>query len=195
MNTLFLIAADAPQSGKSTAATYLAQILLTRQRNVERLAFAAPLKRMLNALLKGELQHDADMTFEALTGNNKEGRVANLQSAITYRKLMQTLGTEWRESTGVPTLWGEIMLAKLNSLVGENVVIIDDFRFPLEGNFLIENLNPDEWVVKTIKVVRGESAVGGHSSEGGLKDRVFDHVIENKGTVTDLYGKVKAVLG
>ena len=195
-NTLFLIAADAPQSGKSTVATYLAQVLGNRgQYDVKRIPFAEPLKRMLNVLLKGELQHDASMTFEALNGGNKEGQVANLKSEITYRKLMQTLGTEWREATGVPTLWSEIMLAKLKALPAGVSVIVDDFRFPLEGNFLLENLNPEEWTVKTIRVTRKKAeAVTGHSSEGGLKDWVFDHVIDNNGTVTALYEKVKGVV-
>ena len=195
-NTLILIAADAPQSGKSTVATYLAQVLGNRgQYDVKRIPFAEPLKRMLNVLLKGELQHDASMTFEALNGDNKEGQVANLKSEITYRKLMQTLGTEWREATGVPTLWGEIMLAKLGALPKGLFVIVDDFRFPLEGNFLLENLNPEEWTVKTIRVTRKKAeAVTGHSSEEGLKDWVFDHVIDNNGTVTALYEKVKGVV-
>ena len=150
---------------------------------------------MLNVLLKGELQHDASMTFEALNGDNKGGQVANLTSEITYRKLMQTLGTEWREATGVPTLWGEIMLAKLKALPAGVSVIVDDFRFPLEGNFLLENLNPEEWTVKTIRVTRKKAeAVTGHSSEEGLKDWVFDHVIDNNGTVTALYEKVKGVV-
>ena len=195
-NTLILIAADAPQSGKSAVATYLAQILGNRgQYDVKRIAFADPLKRMLNALLKGELQHDAGMTFEALNGDNKEGQVANLKSEITYRKLMQTLGTEWREATGVPTLWGEIMLAKLEALPKGLFVIVDDFRFPLEGNFLKVHLDPEEWTVKTVLVTREKAeAVTGHSSEGGLKDWVFDHVIDNNGTVTALYEKVKTIL-
>ena len=195
-NTLILIAADAPQSGKSTVATYLAQVLGNRgQYDVKRIPFAEPLKRMLNVLLKGELQHNADMTFEALNGDNKEGQVANLKSEITYRKLMQTLGTEWREATGVPTLWSEIMLAKLKALPAGVSVIVDDFRFPLEGNFLLENLNPEEWTVKTVRVTRKKAeAVTGHSSEEGLKDWVFDHVIDNNGTVTALYEKVKGVV-
>ena len=195
-NTLILIAADAPQSGKSTVATYLAQVLGNRgQYDVKRIPFAEPLKRMLNALLKGELQHNADMTFEALNGGNKEGQVANLKSEITYRKLMQTLGTEWREATGVPTLWGEVMLAKLKALPAGVSVIVDDFRFPLEGHFLKAHLDPEEWVVKTVWVTREKAeAVTGHSSEGGLKDWVFDHVIDNNGTVTALYEKVKTIL-
>ena len=194
--TLILIAADAPQSGKSTVATYLAQVLGNRgQYDVKRIPFAEPLKRMLNVLLKGELQHDESMPFEALNDDNKGGQVANLTSEITYRKLMQTLGTEWREATGVPTLWGEIMLAKLKALPAGVSVIVDDFRFPLEGNFLLENLNPEEWTVKTVRVTREKAeAVTGHSSEGGLKDWVFDHVIDNNGTVTALYEKVKGVV-
>jgi len=195
-NTLILIAADAPQSGKSTVATYLAQVLGNRgQYDVKRIPFAEPLKRMLNALLKGELQHNADMTFEALNGGNKEGQVANLKSEITYRKLMQTLGTEWREATGVPTLWGEIMLAKLEALPKGLFVIVDDFRFPLEGHFLKAHLDPEEWTVKTVLVTREKAeAVTGHSSEGGLKDWVFDHVIDNNGTLKALYEKVKTIL-
>lgn len=195
-NTLILIAADAPQSGKSTVATYLSGILSNRSQRVERLAFAQPLKRMLNALLKGELQHTPEETFEALKGNNKQGQVVGLQSDITYRKLMQTLGTEWREATGVPTLWGEIMLAKLLAYKGKGLfVIVDDFRFPLEGHFLKAYLDPEEWIVKTVRVVRDQAeVVTGHSSEGGLKDWVFDHVIDNNGTVTALYEKVKAIL-
>ena len=195
-NTLFLIAADAPQSGKSTVATYLTQLTGNGGRDdVKRIPFAEPLKRMLNALLKGELRHDAEMTFEALTGANKGGQVANLTSAVTYRKLMQTLGTEWREATGVPTLWSEIMLSKLKALPEGVTVIVDDFRFPLEGNYLLENLHPEDWQVITVKVIREKAeAVTGHSSEGDLKDWAFDHVIENNGTVTALYAKVKAIL-
>ena len=196
-NTLFLIAADAPQSGKSTVAQYLYNYVRdVMRRNVQQQTFAAPLKEMLATLLSGSLGHSNTEITAALTGDNKLGRVKNLQSDITYRKLMQTLGTEWREATGVPTLWGEIMLARLQFLkpCGQ-FVIVDDFRFPLEANYLLEKLNPDEWQVITIKVTREKAeAVTGHASEGGLKDWPFDHVIENNGTVTALYAKVKAIL-
>jgi len=193
-NTLILIAADAPQSGKSTVAALLSQFLKSQSRVVIRHAFADPIKKMLATLLTGQLKYNSYEAFEALYGEDKESPVRHLKvSNVTHRKLMQTLGTEWREISGCPNLGGEIMLSKLESLHPTGVfVIVDDYRFPLEKDFLEAHLTG--WDIKVIQVVRPTTKVEGHRSEGGLTGQGFDYTIYNTEGLNEL-AKVVDLVG
>lgn len=195
-HTLLLIASDGYQVGKSTFAASLESYL--EKETMLRESFAEPLKDMLRTLLTRHLGANYSDVSKGLTGDLKETQVAALHhSEVTYRKLMQTLGTEWREAAGCPDLWGEVMLNKLLTRAewADNQdkklwVVVDDFRFPREASFLMGNLDAEYWEVETIMISKsGAKSCLEHKSEGSLKDWVFDYFIDNSGTKAQLYSK------
>lgn len=195
-HTLILIASDGVQVGKSTFAAFLESYL--EKQTLLRESFAEPLKDMLRTLLTRYLGAHLTDTSKGLNGDLKETQVAALKhSKVTYRKLMQTLGTEWREAAGCPDLWSEVMLNKLLTRAewADNQdkkiwVAVDDFRFPREAAFLMEHLDAEEWEVETVMISKsGAKNCMEHKSEGSLKDWVFDYFIDNSGTKVQLYGK------
>lgn len=196
-HTLILIASDGVQVGKTTFAsffeTYLEKEIVLRE------SFADPLKEMLRVLLTKHLPTSPAEVANGLNGHLKESQVSSLKhNDITYRKLMQTLGTEWREVAGCNNLWGEVMLHKLETRAewadnkGKKAwVLVDDFRFPLEGQFLQNTLDADEWQVITVMVTKDKVtsplAYVGHKSEGSLKDWPFNYIADNSGGKDALY--------
>lgn len=196
-HTLLLIASDGFQVGKSTFATMLEHYL--EKEALLRESFADPLKDMLRVLLTRHIGAHHTEVSKGLTGDLKETQVGALQhSKVTYRKLMQTLGTEWREVAGCPDLWGEVMLNKLLTRAewADNQdkklwVVVDDFRFPREANFLIEHLDPEEWQVESVLVTKSSKNTGSeahtHKSEGSLKDWPFNYIADNSGGKDALY--------
>lgn len=106
--------------GKTTVATLL------RERHgfmVE--PFAAPLKKMLAALLYHQGVTQSTVT-EMLAGDAKETPSVYLAGA-SPRRAMQTLGTEWRDTID-RNLWTQIWRGRVK-LMGNRSVVVDDMRF------------------------------------------------------------------
>lgn len=134
--TLILISSGTgPQSGKSTLASHLRKAFTA----APIVSFATPLKEMLEVFLGWWLPDlDGEDSLEFwLSGGGKEKPLAGLGDgcdAVTPRKLMQTLGTEWRTLID-EKMWTKIMQRRLGVMFGswgEEVVIIDDLRFAHE---------------------------------------------------------------
>lgn len=111
--------------GKTTVATLL------RERHgfvVE--PFAAPLKKMLAALLYHQGLTQGTVT-EMLAGDAKETPSVFL-AGCSPRRAMQTLGTEWRDTID-RDLWTEIWRGRVK-LMGNRSLVADDVRFLHEAS-------------------------------------------------------------
>lgn len=166
MNVIALYA-DAMQSGKSTVA------MLLEPHGYRKVAIAAPLKAMLEDLLKRS-GYTHRFIYEALYGECKNVPLSKL-GGVTARTMMQRLGTEWGRN-----LSHDLWLAALGTSIRRMHeagfhVVIDDTRFVNEMDYL-----KNQWKAVVVKVDRpGVVDTSGHASEGELKDYVPDAVILN----------------
>lgn len=167
------------RSGKDTAAAVLA-----REFGLYRHAFADPMKRML----------------EQVFGNNfVDGDRERIDpiSGVSYRTLMQTLGTEWGRAIH-PELWTRVAAAKWE-WVKEQKGISDSLGRPDLGlewphqGMVISDVrfdNEAEWIRSEggiiVHVDRSnleKVGVEGHASEQGLTMIHNDMVVENLSTL------------
>lgn len=112
-------------SGKSTLASHWMD-----SHNWERVKMAAPLKNMVRSLLA-----DAGVPLsrieDHIEGDLKEVPIEEL-GGISSRRLMMTLGEEWRNMHS-KMLWVNIAKSKISSLLREGkTVVVDDIRYQFE---------------------------------------------------------------
>lgn len=172
-----------PGCGKSSVAD-----LLLEQGGFRVVPFAAPLKRMVSALLTsaGYPLIDANR----YVWEDKEVPLTLVPGAPTARRLLQTLGTEWGRALVHEELWQELWKARAAERLRNGSVVADDVRFPNEARAVLE-LGGEMWAVTR----PGYSDASGHASEGGLGDIAFDRVIINDGSLVELGEQVLDVLG
>lgn len=166
--------------GKDTAASRL-----VRQHGYEQYAFASPIKRMLGVLGFPEHLFTDHVTKEAI--------IQDL--GCSYRKLAQTLGTEWGR-----TIHPEFWLIQAKRAYGRACreehaagFVISDVRFENEA----------EWIRSeggtVIHIYGRETTVDGtaaqHVSEGGVMFHPSqDIVISNAGAIGDLFKLIDVTL-
>lgn len=174
MSQILIGLAGHARVGKDTVARYLAAHL-----TLITYAFADPLKQALAGMFH--------LTAAQLDGAEKEQPLAWL--GRSPRELMQLLGTEWGREMVHPQLW--LLLAEQNlQLLAEHDqamkgVVISDVRFENEA----------DWVRRRGGVIlhlsrRGVRPANYHASEGGIRHFPGDYVIENDGTLDELYDQV-----
>lgn len=177
------------RSGKDTAGYFLSS-----EFGMYKYAFAEPLKRMLKAVF-GDNFHDGDR--EAI----------DPVSGISYRRLMQTLGTEWGRNQVHPQLWTNIVQEKWEWIkagapadvpfgvckgmpeADVNVapfkgLVITDVRFENEAQWIRDQGGTVLHIMRP-----GERPVGveGHLSEGGVQRMAGDYAIVNGGSIDQLH--------
>lgn len=129
-----IIAFSGPKgSGKTTLADAFEVVAASNRINVERVSFAAPIKRMAEVLLQAAGMTEAEV-FD-LIAVNKEKRIEAL-GGVTCRRVCQTLGTEWGREVVAGDLWLRIAESRIASMPHIDVVIIDDARFINEYAFI-----------------------------------------------------------
>lgn len=157
-------------SGKSAAS------LALQDNGFRLLSFASTIKKMANVLLRDAGLSDIDI---AHANTNKEDVLPVI--GVTYRHLLQTLGTEWGRSFVHEHIWCKVSKKMLESTVGD--VVFDDVRFVNEAA-LIRDMGG-----VIIHIHRpGTDADDGHVSENVTLPS--DHVIVNNGSMADLYRQV-----
>lgn len=119
-----------PQSGKSTLAHYFRE-----EQGYVQISFATPIKRMISTLLEDWYwgTPNEEVIVDLVYGSRKEEPIPGLgDGTVTTRRLMQTLGTEWRELID-RDLWVKIAIENAKAVLrcGHGVVI-DDLRFARE---------------------------------------------------------------
>jgi hypothetical protein len=177
--------------------------------------FAGKLKQIASILTGATLEQLEDQDFKKLEMGPEWG--------ITYRELLQKLGTEAMRNGLHENVWVNALMAdykngasieikdvnatfmgsKIESVKvkqEESKWIITDMRFPNE----MEAVKAKGGI--TIRVNRPYSTTGGngipatfsqtqfHPSETALDNHEFDYVIDNNGTISDLIDKVKNIL-
>lgn len=158
-------------SGKDTV-----REILVDQHNFDGAAFADPIRDMLSALFETIGVEDSWMLERSL----KEATIP--QIGASYRKLAQTLGTEWGRAID-PDFWLKIAGAKvaMYGAYGGAGVVISDVRFPNEAAWIKEQ-GGVVW-----KILRpGVEPVRAHASEDLIASLPYDYVIDNRGTIADL---------
>lgn len=184
-----------PGSGKTTASEFLDELI---PGNVAVLSFAYPLKTMLKELLylwTGSESEADDMVY----GSLKETVIDGMGDNVTPRKLMQTLGTEWREMID-RDLWVKMAVLETERYLLQGcTVVFDDLRFPHELEFFKIHKWPCRTDIFHVNIDRpaGTALIAGmsgqlfitpgsHKSEGGLSDITPDFQIDNTGSKQDL---------
>lgn len=162
-------------AGKDTAAAWF-----VAEHGARRYSFATPIKEALSVMF-------------GIPAAVFEDRVAKEQPVEwlgrSPRYLAQRLGTEFGRDLVGPDVWVAILARRLLAAGFEDPrsppVVIPDVRFPNEATF----------VRKTgvlLHLRRQASADlgadSGHVSEAGITPRAGDVVIDNDGTIADLYG-------
>lgn len=166
--------------GKDTAATYL-----SKQYRLMPIAFAQPIKDALTALGFRQETYDTD---------EQKNKVISWLG-VSYRKLAQTLGTEWGRFNVHPELW--LLLARnkveAHKALGGTGVVISDVRFDNEadwiraqGGLIIHMEGP----ARSGMAVDGE----GHASERGIRRELNDVVVSNNGSLDFLYRQLDTVM-
>lgn len=109
------------------------------------------------------------------------------------RRLLQVLGTEiGRDMIGQNT-WTDIAKRKALSYhaMGQNV-IITGIRFPNEIE-MVSEIGGELWWVDRPTLIN-EDASANHASENSINSQLFSRVINNNGSLEDLYREVDKAL-
>ncbi len=162
-------------AGKSTVAQMLVQ-----HHGFEHIAYADPILAMLVALL-GE----ADIPVAYAT----ERAYKELETPLgfSYRRLAQTLGTEWGRQTLHPDFWLAVANGKISRhLKSGRPVVISDVRFANEGMQVRWVYGGEIWRIER----PGTAPVAPHVSEAGLPADQITRVVRNDGTTAQLLQQV-----
>lgn len=155
-------------AGKDTAAN-----VLVEHYGFHQVAFADPMRAMMEALLE-----PAGLE-EYMKRDLKEATIPEL--GVSYRHMMQTLGTEWGRGLG-SDFWIRLAGARIYSSRASliNRWVISDVRFPNEA----------EWIQarggRVIHIARpGIQAARGHASEAWAGRLNEHYTINNTGSLRD----------
>lgn len=177
MTKLIGIAGKA-RAGKDTAANALLALGYTRIR------FADPLKHMVRALL-GNAAFSMEEINDIIEGDQKQVPL-DILCGKSGRFAMQTLGTEWGRDIIGKDLWVRIALAHA---AGSSRVVIPDVRFLDEAAAI--KLAGGAIVKITRATTIAEHA--DHSSELGVDDMPYDHLIINNSSIESLKQKIEEI--
>ena len=174
MPEIYALYSPYPGAGKTTLAK-----AIEHYGGAKIISFASPMRYMIKALFQYATDNDFNLFYERY----KERKDPILKTSI--RHMMRTLGTEWGRNCIRENFWVDIAEQKIKSSCA-SIILFDDLRFPNEYEMLKKH------GARFIKIVRPKVAKEPeHASDGALKDFYFDLVIENAGTMEEMYGKFK----
>ena len=187
--------------------------LLDTHSNWEIKKFAGKLKQIASILTGATLEQLEDQDFKKLEMGPEWG--------ITYRELLQKLGTETMRNGLHENVWVNALMADygkyINQATGEQVLINDYLYYKngLDSKAEIVTKQEPNWIITdmrfpnemdsvkakggiTIRVNRvryiSTHSEGEHESERALDNHKFDYVIDNNGSISDLIDKVRTIL-
>ncbi len=154
--------------GKDTIADHLVAC-----HGFRKVSFAAPIREMACKIFGVDL-YQLEIIKETV----------DLHIGRSPREIMQTLGTEWGRNIH-PHLWLIVAQRAISSTTNEGYpVVVSDVRFENEAQ-LIRDMGGRVWHVQRPEA----NAVRGHASEAGITVVNADIIIENCGSLQDLYSE------
>jgi len=162
------------RSGKDTIGTHLLY-----DYGFTPLSFAAPLKKMISAMLNVNLEWIND---------NKEIEIPVI--GYSPRALLQTLGTEWGRRTLGTNTWVNIVHRQILELdPATRGVVITDVRFENEADYIRGNGGIICHVTRP-----GITPVRAHASEEGIRMDGSDYKIINDQDIYDVHKSVDTMM-
>lgn len=166
--TFIILISGKISSGKTTSAYHLA----------EELKNTLEFSRIINTSFANTLK---EIAFKYFHWNG----IKDLKG----RKLLQDLGRVGRDFN--KNIWVENLLDRLDDLIPPDFIIIDDWRFPNELDYL-KGYMEGMYKIVTVRLIRPDSVNNSDISEISLTDDdEYDFVIYNDGSLIDLESKVK----
>lgn len=107
------------------------------------------------------------------------------------RKFLQFIGTDWAREIN-ENVWIDILLKKIINC-NENIYV-SDIRFLNELEALKNNNFICIKLVRNINIDRIGTGSYSHISENSIEDKYWDFVIDNNGTLEELYIKIDNIL-
>jgi len=157
-------------AGKDTAGAYICKVT-----GATHISFAAPLKAGLAA-----------MGFpEPSNRDDKEVQIPGFP--FSWRRLAQTLGTEWRNMVD-PDLWLKLAM---NRATGSGDCVFTDVRFDAEATAIRERGG------KIIHIQGRKVGLNGlesHASEQGILMLDTDFFVDNSGTLEQLHSQLESII-
>ena len=106
-----------------------------------------------------------------------------------FRPMLQWWGADFRRHYNGESYWLDKMLAKMETIVGREVLVITDVRYPNEAE-LVKRAGGI-----MLRVERETGLNDAHSSENLLDDfEGFDYRLTNNGTIRELKKKVERIV-
>jgi hypothetical protein len=168
-------------AGKDTTAAHLAA-----HYGFAQASFAEPIKSMLAALL-AEAGIDEAWAYDRTL---RERPMPGLN--ISYRRLMQTLGTDWGRTLD-DDLWIRVLARGIGwpgGLVHDRIVITD-VRFPNEALWVRHAVGAPLWRIR--RHTAAARACAGHASESHVDTLPATHELDNTGTAGQLFTRIDAL--
>lgn len=182
---MYALYSPAPQSGKTTAASMIANDFYYGRG--QRMSFAFGIRSMLGELLKcaGYSREDVQKYLYV----EKEVPIAPFGK--TVRQMLQTLGTEWGRNLVDRDIWANLAIHRAVEMQGYGMVpVFDDMRFMNE----FEKVKDAGGI--TIFLTRpGYVRQHGHPSDGELDDMRpwFDYQVEAS-NLLELHNEILSVV-
>lgn len=185
---LIALYSSAPQSGKSTFAKFVKELLGDK---VVRMSFASPLKNTAIAFLVS-VGIDKERATRYIMVDKHE---IIPELGVTGRHILQTLGAEWGRDCISDHVWVNALLRRADALLAQGThVIVDDMRFLNE----LETLRLQDAITIRIKNERtygvDQSDAVTHQSEGALDDEFFEMEYDNIYSLSLYKAHVKKLL-
>lgn len=188
---IILIAAFAPESGKSTFARELNKAIQVKlNKEPLRASLAEPLKLIVRELLHLS-GYTKEESADAVYGNAKADvfKIRGIPQPTTHREILQKLGTEFRHLINCPNLWVDMFngeSAEVFEWAEEQgvlpIVMVEDWRFIEEYEGISKFATENNIKVHTVCIRNAKAEAkykSDHSSEGGLTNFKFDHIFWN----------------
>lgn len=163
--------------------------LLESEHGFTGLAFADPMRTMLRALFTANGLDEKYIDER----DHKEAPIEDLltDQPVTYRQMAQTLGTEWGRNLS-SDFWLQIAGAHIahRRQRGERLFVISDVRFVNEARW-VKDAGGELWRIHRPDVL----PVRPHASEAEIEHIECDRLIDNSGSLDDLWTRVDSVMG
>ncbi len=164
------------ESGKTTAAKYLLEL------GFMRMSFAEPLRKMARELLRALSMTNTEIE---LAERGKETVLPCI--GVSYRHLLQTLGTEWGRNLVNSDIWVICAERVIAEWTNKNIVF-DDVRFENEASMIRKRGGV------IIHLIRSSHSEDCHVSEAGIAMVKGDAVVGNNSSVNDLYSGINRAI-